>query len=177
MDKEVGFNLLDKEGKNISVSEWLKSGEDGKLNSITIEPIAFFPGSTEEIYERNKKCSEEYNMNFDNAFQRTLTNLKAAGEELELARINYKGSGNWFDNLVKGVTDAIDRAIETVESMGRWLDDNLLDGRINAMYTLAQILFKFHSNLDQIGGSGSIEEEYIISSIALAAQITQGQFE
>ena len=137
LDKEVGFNLLDKEGKNISVSDWLKSGEDGKLNSITIEPIAFFPGSTEEIYESNKICSEEYNMNFDNAFQRTLTNLKAAGEELELARINYKGSGNWFDNLVKGVTDAIDRAIETVESMGRWLDDNLLDGRINAMYTLA----------------------------------------
>ena len=151
LDKEVGFNLLDKEGKNISVSDWLKSGEDGKLNSITIEPIAFFPGSTEEIYESNKKCSEEYNMNFDNAFQRTLTNLKAAGEELELARINYKGSGNWFDNLVKGVTDAIDKALETVESMGRWLDDNLLDGRINAMYTF----------LDQIGGSGSIEKEYI----------------
>lgn len=88
---------------------------------------------------------------------------------MELARINYKGSGNWFDNLVKGVTDAIDRAIETVESMGRWLDDNLLDGRINAMYTLYQILFKFHSNLDQIGGSGSIEEEYnLIGTIGKA---------
>ena len=36
-------------------------------------------------------------------------------------------------------------------------------------FASSQILFKFHSNLDQIGGSGSIEEEYnLIGTIGKA---------
>ena len=113
LDNEIKFGLKNKEGKEVNVIEWLgEIDETTKTTpSIKIEPISFYPDSTEEIMCDSLEVSEKYNLTYDTAMARATDELgKIYTEDTRFATIEHEDGETFGEAFDKFKSNTISNA-------------------------------------------------------------------